>query len=134
MTKACDSSADVWMCVCVLEGERERKVNLLFFNYNCLRSNLVTVNTHQFQGISWHFPEKNYSICPSTFRNVKDWVLSNISVKNLEIPNRIVCDRQLSDIEIFLETQNVLQKHSFMQNFLDESFQKYILTLYPSSN
>ena len=44
MTKACDSSADVWMCVCVLEGERERKVNLLFFNYTKKASYKKTCN------------------------------------------------------------------------------------------
>ena len=48
----------------------DRGLNLLFFNYSCLKSNLVTVNKYQFPRITWHSPAKNYYICPSTLNTL----------------------------------------------------------------
>ena len=48
----------------------DQGLNLLFFNYSCLKSNLVTVNKYQFPRITWHSPAKNYYICPSTLNTL----------------------------------------------------------------
>ena len=71
----------------------DQGLNLLFFNYSCLKSNLVTVNKYQFPRITWHSPAKNYYICPSTLdtlENVKCLLCSKWG-EILFCPNHLFC-------------------------------------------
>ena len=71
----------------------DQGLNLLFFNYSCLKSNLVTVNKYQFPRITWHSPAKNYYICPSTLNtleNVKCLLCSKWG-EILFCPNHLFC-------------------------------------------